>query len=131
MVTKKQIVNAVVKFVENDMMKSAGSGSSKFLAVLGKNALKKNPAIIDNVLENPLVKEVIAEDNGMYDIDSAAEMLKKTMEEAGALPLQLPKIPLVLPEGDEIRLDRTDIDRLLSYMQEDEPHTKKVEVEDD
>ncbi|MBR1403493.1 MAG: hypothetical protein IJ558_04895 [Treponema sp.] len=45
-------------------------------------------------------------------------MLKETMAETGTLPLKLPKIPLLLPEGDEIRLNSTDIDKIASYINE-------------
>ena len=117
MFTRNQIANGMVKFIENDMSTAAGNGTSKFIVSLAKNALKKNPAIIDEALKNPLIHAILPSSDGKYDI-SMTTMLKETMAEMGTLPLKLPKIPLLLPEGDEIRLNSTDIDKIASYINE-------------
>ena len=116
MVTRNQIVNGIVKFIETDMTTAAGNGTSKFIVSLAKNALKKNPAIVDDTMQNPLIKAVIPSESGKYDITPVATMLKDTLAETGTIPLKLPKIPLLLPEGDEIRLNTTDIDKIVSYI---------------
>ncbi len=118
MFTRNQIVNGMVKFIENDMGTAAGNRTSKFIVSLAKNALKKNPAIIDETLKNPLIHAVLPSSEGKYDIVPMTTMLKETMAETGTLPLKLPKIPLLLPEGDEIRLNSTDIDKIASYINE-------------
>ena len=118
MFTRNQIANGMVKFIENDMSTAAGNGTSKFIVSLSKNALKKNPAIIDEALKNPLIHAVLPSSGGKYDIAPMTTMLKETMAETGTLPLKLPKIPLLLPEGDEIRLNSTDIDKIASYINE-------------
>ena len=51
MFTRNHIANGMVKFIENDMSTAAGNGTSKFIVSLAKNALKKNPAIIDEALK--------------------------------------------------------------------------------
>ena len=126
MVTRDQIVNGVVKFIEDDMMKANGSGTSKFIIGLGKNALKKNPAIVDEMLKNPMIHAIMPETEGKYDIEPVAVMLKETMSENGSLPLKLPKIPLLLPDGDEIRLNSSDIDKIISYIKASEVQNATV-----
>lgn len=118
MFTRNQIVGGIIKFIETDMTTAAGNGTSKFIVSLAKNALKKNPAIVDEALKNPLIKSVIPSENGKYDIAPMTEMLKDTLAETGTIPLKLPRIPLLLPEGDEIRLNTTDIDKIVSYINE-------------
>ena len=117
MVTKNQIVNGVIKFIENDMAQAGGSGVTKFIVHLAKNALKMNPDIITNMLENPLIKSMMSGEDGLYDIAGVAQLLKETMAETGTLPLHLPHIPLLLPEGDIIRFDTGDIDKVVQYIQ--------------
>ena len=126
MVTRNQIVNGVVKFIEDDMMKANGSGTSKFIIGLGKNAIKKNPAIIDEMLKNPIIHAIMPETDGKYDIEPVAVMLKETMSENGSLPLKLPKIPLLLPDGDEIRLNSSDVDKIISYIKASEVQNATV-----
>lgn len=116
MVTRNQIVNGIVKFIESDMSAASGNGTSKFIVSLAKNALKKHPEIVDSVMENSLIKSVIPSENGSYDIAPLTQMLKDTMTETGSLPLKLPKIPLLLPDGDEIRLNASDIDKISGYI---------------
>ena len=126
MVTRNQIVCGVVKFIEDDMMKANGSGTSKFIIGLGKNALKKNPAIVDEMLKNPMIHAIMPETDGKYDIDPVAAMLKDTMTENGSLPLKLPKIPLLLPDGDEIRIDSSDVDKIIGYIKASEVQNAPV-----
>lgn len=100
------------------MATAAGNETSKIIVSFIKNALKKKPSIVDDVLKNPLISAVVPSENGKYDIDPMTEMLKDTLAETGTIPLKLPKIPLLLPEGDEIRLNTTDIDKIVSYINE-------------
>lgn len=118
MFTRDQIVNGVVKFIETDMQTAAGNGTSKFIVSLTKNALKKHPAIVDEALKNPLIHTILPSEDGKYDITQMIALLKDTMAETGTLPLKLPRIPLLLPEGDEIRLNTADIDKIVSYINE-------------
>lgn len=118
MFTRNQIVGGIVKFIETDMATAAGNETSKIIVSFIKNALKKKPSIVDDVLKNPLISAVVPSENGKYDIDPMTEMLKDTLAETGTIPLKLPKIPLLLPEGDEIRLNTTDIDKIVSYINE-------------
>ena len=107
-----------MRFTASRLSAAAGNGTSKFIVSLAKNALKKNPVIIDEALKNPLIHAVLPSSDGKYDIAPMTTMLKETMAETGTLPLKLPKIPLLLPEGDEIRLNSTDIDKIASYINE-------------
>ena len=56
MVSKHNIINGVIKFIENDMASAAGATSSKLIVLLAKNVLKKNEDVIDSFLENPIAK---------------------------------------------------------------------------
>ena len=61
MVTKHDIINGVIKFIETDMAKASGATTSKLIVLLAKNVLKKNEAVVDSFLENPIAKTLLTE----------------------------------------------------------------------
>lgn len=119
MVSKHNIINGVIKFIENDMASAAGATSSKLIVLLAKNVLKKNEDVIDSFLENPIAKTLLTEKDGMYDLTTLMTVLKDTANEMGCISLTIPKVPFLLPDGDEIRLSVNDINVINGYINED------------
>lgn len=119
MVTKHDIINGVIKFIETDMAKASGATTSKLIVLLAKNVLKKNEAVIDSFLENPIAKTLLTEQDGMYDLSTLMSVLKDTANEMGCISLSIPKVPFLLPEGDEIRLSVSDINTINDYINEE------------
>ena len=122
MVTKHDIINGVIKFIETDMAKASGATTSKLIVLLAKNVLKKNEAVIDSFLENPIAKTLFTEQDGMYDLSTLMSVLKDTANEMGCISLSIPKVPFLLPEGDEIRLSVSDINTINDYINEEAGH---------
>ena len=119
MVTKHNIINGVVKFIENDMSRASGSNTSKLIVLLAKNVLKRNEDVIDSFLENPIAKTLLTETDGKYDLTTLISVLKDTANEMGYISLTIPKVPFLLPDGDEIRLGVNDINIINGYINED------------
>ena len=119
MVTKHNIINGVVKFIENDMSRASGSTTSKMIVLLAKNVLKRNGDIVDTFLENPIAKTLLTEQDGKYDLTTLMSVLKDTANEMGYISLSIPKVPFLLPDGDEIRLSVNDINVINGYINED------------
>lgn len=122
MVTKHDIINGVIKFIETDMARASGATTSKLIVLLAKNVLKKNEAVVDSFLENPIAKTLLTEQDGMYDLSTLMSVLKDTANEMGCISLSIPKVPFLLPEGDEIRLSVSDINTINEYINEEAGH---------
>ena len=119
MVSKHNIINGIIKFIENDMASAVGATSSKLIVLLAKNVIKKNESIVDSFLQNPIAKSLLVEKDGMYDLSTLMSVLKDTANEMGCISLVIPKVPFLLPEGDEIRLNANDIDVIYGYINSD------------
>lgn len=119
MVSKHNIINGLVKFIETDMASANGAATSKFVVLLAKNVIKKNENIIDSLLDNPMVKALLVESDGKYDLTTLMSALCDTATELGCIPLAIPKIPFLLPNGDELRLSVNDINTINRYINED------------
>jgi len=123
MVTKHDIINGVIRFIETDMAKASGATTSKLIVLLAKNVLKKNEDVVDSFLENPIAKTLLIEKDGMYDLSTLMSVLKDTANEMGCISLSIPKVPFLLPEGDEIRLSVADINTINDYINDEAGHT--------
>lgn len=128
MVTKHNIINGIIKFVENDMAKASGATASKLIVLLAKNVLKKNEKIVDSFIDNPIVKILLPEIDGKYDIKNIIDVIKDTANEVGCISLSIPKVPFLLPNGDEIKLNSEDIDTISKYINEEAAKENAVSV---
>lgn len=116
MLSKKIISNAVAKFIENDLAKDIDDVQVKFALFLIKENLLDNSDILITFFENPLVSSVVTEENGQYDIKELSIILKKILNEYGAYPITLPRIPLILPCEKVIQIESCDIDKIMNYI---------------
>ena len=96
-VTKKQLVDAVVKFIENDLMPDIGDRNTKFVLAMAKDSLKENCDLADSFLQSPMVATLIAEEDGMYEVGNFSTILKSVLSDYQAFPVTIPKIPLFSP----------------------------------
>lgn len=124
MVSRKVIVNAISKFITTDLIQGIDDMQVKFALSLVKQNLMDNPSVIDSIFENPFISSVVHEENGMYDIDDFVIMLKKVLSEYDSYPITVPKIPLVLPTEKTIRIEISDIDKIMSYINTESPTTE-------
>lgn len=124
MVSRKVIVNAISKFITTDLIQGIDDMQVKFALSLIKQNLMDNPNVIDNVFENPFISSVVHGENGMYDIDDFVIMLKKVLSEYESYPITIPKIPLILPTEKTIRIENSDIDKILSYINSESPNVQ-------
>jgi hypothetical protein len=119
MVSTKQIADGLIRFIDEEMLKSHDFASgTRFVVTLAKNAIKLNPEIIDTLMSNPLVAMFVPCEDGQYDVRKLAGVLKETFAEAGNFKLSLPKIPLLLPAGEEMSFNDGDVQKLVMYMEE-------------
>lgn len=115
-VTKKQIVNGLVKFIEEDLMADIGDRNTKFVLAMAKDSLKENPAFVDIFLQSPMVSSLIVEQDGEYDLTHFSSILESVLSEYQSLPVTIPKIPLFAPTEKTVKVTGEDIDKLMKYM---------------
>lgn len=70
--------------------------------------------------DNPMIESVIHEENGMYDIKDFTSMLKKVINEYGAYSVTIPRVPLLLPNEKIIKINSSDIDKIINYLNEED-----------
>lgn len=116
MVSKKQIVHGLIKFIEEDLMADIGDRNTKFVLAMAKDSLKENPGFIDIFLQSPMVSSLISEQDGEYDLTHFSTILKSVLSEYQSFPVTIPKIPLFSPTEKTIKVTGEDIDKLIKYM---------------
>ena len=119
MYSKKEIADAIVKFVNTDLMSDIDDSHLKFALCMSKKALHENPDILDSFLDSPIVASVIKEEDGMYDVDSFARTMKNVLSEYDSYTIEIPKIPMFAPKESHLKITASDIDKLLGYLRTD------------
>lgn len=120
MVSKKKLVNAVTKFIENDLIPFVGDRNTKFVLAMAKDSLKENCDLANAFLESPMVATLVKEEDGEYDISQLSTIMKSVLNEYESFPVTIPKIPLFSPTEKVLKITAEDIEKLLKYVQSDE-----------
>lgn len=119
MYTKKQIADALAKFIHNDIINDIDDRHLKFSLTMAKKALRENPDLLDNFLASPIVSSVVKEQDGMYDVDVFAKTLKSVLNEYESYPVIIPKIPVFAPKDSVLKITCADVDKIISYLATD------------
>ena len=115
MISKDQLVNAVVKFIAADLIPQVGDRNTKFVLAMAKDSLKENGDLADDFLHSPMVSSLIKEEDGMYDITHFSSILKSVLSEYQSFPVTIPKIPLFSPTEKVLKITAEDIDKLMNW----------------
>ena len=115
MVTKKQLIDGALKFVESEIIPAIG-GWEGGMAYVGVGILRRKAdwvaSYIDQYLNHPVAKALgIVTDDGRIDIDTAYEAFK---EHTSKILPQSVEIPLLNP----ITFHESTIDVLYAYIKE-------------
>ena len=117
MYSKKEIADAIIKFINTDLMGEIDDRHLKFALCMAKKALKENPDLLDGFLDSPIVASVIKEEEGMYDVDMFARTMKNVLSEYDSYTIHIPKIPMFAPKDNVIKITASDVDKIISYLQ--------------
>ena len=116
MYTKKQIADALIKFIQMDLIESGIDSHSKFSLCMAKKALRENPDLLDHFFDSPIVASVVKEEGESYDLDVLIKTIKGVFAD-DSYSIVLPKIPMFAPKDCIIKVDSADIDKIVSYIQ--------------
>lgn len=120
MVSKKNIAEAISRFIANDLVQGIDDNQLCFVLCIIKQSISENADILDSFFDNPMIESVIHEENGMYDIKDFTSMLKKVINEYGAYSVTIPRVPLLLPNEKIIKINSSDIDKIINYLNEED-----------
>ena len=116
-VTKNQIIQGVVKYAKGEIIpKVAGDKPFQMTISTLVALLEMNPAIADSLLANPMVKAIMNENDGYFNLDMLEKALKQTMDQYGELQVTIPGIPFVSPKEKVMTFTQNDITRLKDYI---------------
>lgn len=115
-VTKAQIINGVVKYAKAEIINKITDKPLKMLLATGVSMLEVNSSIADSIFENDFISKILSENGGMYDIDSAIDVIEKTMNEYGDFPVTIPAIKFISPVEKQLTFTVNDIRKLKEYI---------------
>lgn len=119
LVTKEQLIDGVIKFINTDLIPQVGDRNTKFVLAMAKDSLKEDSDLADDFLQSPMVASLIKESNGEYDISHFSSILKNVLTEYNSFPVTIPKIPLFSPTEKVLKITAEDVDKLLKYISSD------------
>lgn len=119
MVSKKNIADAVVKFISNDLLCDISDKHLKFSLCMAKEALAGNCEVIDCFLRNPVIANILREEDGEYELASLARVLKTVLSSYEAYPIVVPAIPMFAPKENIVKITASDVDKLVSYLRQE------------
>lgn len=119
MYTKKEIADAVVKFINTDLMGDIDDRHLKFTLCMAKKALHENPDLMDVFLKSPIVATVVKEHDGEYDVDLFVKTMRNILSEYESYPITIPEIPMFAP-AKSLNVTVSDIDKIVSYLKSTE-----------
>ena len=120
MVTKKKLVESLVKYISNDLLPEIEDKHLKLVLNITKYGLLENPCIIDNFIGNSVISAILKEDEEEYDVEQFISIFKKVLDECESYPIIIPKVPLLMADDKVIRITSNDLDRIIYYLQETE-----------
>lgn len=118
-VTKSQIVHGVADYIQTDILPNLVNGRGlQIIVSIGANALAANHKLADVVLNQSMVRALLDDDgSGTYDIGGLADAMRKSIEQYGSFPVQIPAVPLISPEEITLKLTAEDVDAMRSRIE--------------
>lgn len=118
-VSKSQIVHGVTDYIQTEILPNLVNGKGlQIIVSIGANAVAANHKIADAVFENQMVRALLDDDgSGTYDIGSLADAMRKSIEQYGSFPVQIPAIPLISPTELTLKLTAEDVAAMRSRIE--------------
>lgn len=117
-VTKDQIINGVVSYMETEVIPQVSERTTKIVLATTVSLIKKNTKLLDSIFENQMVKMVLDKDaDDTYEIDDLMESISESLKQYGPFPVEIPPIPLISPSEDNFRFSESDIADLKRHIE--------------
>lgn len=120
MVTKKELLTGVVKFVKNEVIPYIDDRSLKMVMSAGLYAIDAKPDIADSFFTNPLVATILQAEDGKYDTELVFKVLDNLVEEYGGIPVTIPPIKFITATEHTLTFYGGDVAKLKEYVEKEE-----------
>lgn len=118
-VTKSQLVHGVVGFMQSEILPKMGNNKAmQILISVGANAAAANAKLVDLFFGNQIVRAILEDDgSGTVELGGLTDALRKSIDQYGSFPVQVPVIPLVCPDGFTVSLAANDVTALFNAIE--------------
>lgn len=130
-VTKKHIVDGVIKFIEDTLIPDTYDGQLRFVLSMMKDTIKKKPETVDAFLHNPVISSSIEEDDGMYEIGHFVDTMRNILEDCECYPITVPEVPLFSPSVKTVKISASDFEKLVNDIRIIDSYVEPTTDEDD
>lgn len=120
MVTKKELLTGIVKFVKNEVVPYIGDRGLKMILSAALYAVDAKPDIADAFFTNPLVATILQVEDGKYDTDLVFKVIDNLVEEYGGIPVTIPPIKFITATEHTLTFYSGDVAKLKEYVEKEE-----------
>lgn len=115
---KRQLVNGAAAFVLNDVVPAINDNSFKVIVVACATLMQRSEPAVDKILNSGIVKILLPESGGKYDLDAAFAALRDAIAQSGSFTLTIDPIPLVMKQERTLTFTAADVDALRRRMED-------------
>ena len=119
-ITSKQLISGVVKYLTAEIIPCVDDTFTKLaLKTLAITAETRTPAYIkavDNLLQNPLISDIVAAQDGVFEVESIIDAVRQAVDECGELTIKIPPVRFISPEEKTLTFKASDISSLKQYL---------------
>ena len=118
MVTKKELLTGVIRYVKNEVIPHVSDRGLKMVLSAILYAVDAKPDIVDPFLNNAIVSAILQSENGlMYDTTVIFDVLGNLAEEYGGIPIVIPPVKFITATETMLTFKEGDIEELKKYVE--------------
>ena len=118
MVTKKELLTGVIRYVKNEVIPHVSDRSLKMVLSAVLYAVDAKPDIVDPFLNNAIVSAILQSENGlMYDTTVIFDVLGNLAKEYGGIPIVIPPVKFITATETMLTFKEGDIEELKKYVE--------------
>ena len=117
MVTKKELLTGVIRYVKNEVIPHVSDRSLKMVLSAVLYAVDAKPDILDPFLNNTIVSTILQSENGMYDTTVIFDVLGNLAKEYGGIPIVIPPVKFITATETMLTFKEGDIEELKKYVE--------------
>ena len=118
MVTKKELLTGVIRYVKNEVIPHVSDRGLKMVLSAVLYAVDAKPDILDPFLNNTIVSAILQSENGlMYDTTVIFYVLGNLAKEYGGIPIVIPPVKFITATETMLTFKEGDIEELKKYVE--------------